>query len=175
MDLVAEHERELTNYALERMKQVRDVVIYGPTELSQEKDRLGVISFNVDGVQHSKVAAILSWEAGIGVRNGCFCAHPYVIHLLGLTNREWRKHQTDIRNGDKTSVPGLVRISFGCYNTTAEIDVFIDMLKRISAGDYAGAYRQEVSSGDFIPVGSNGTFDEIFSLRTIIDSIGQME
>jgi cysteine desulfurase/selenocysteine lyase len=35
------------------------------------------------------VAAILGYEGGIGVRSGCFCAHPYVVHPLGLTARTW--------------------------------------------------------------------------------------
>jgi len=53
--------------------------------------------------------------------------------------------------GDKTDMPGMVRASFGCYNTTDDIDKLIDMLERIQRKDYTGDYKQEVRSGEFVP------------------------
>ncbi len=44
---------------------------------------LAVAAFTVDGMHHGLVAARLSAEFGIGVRHGCFCAHPYLLRLLG--------------------------------------------------------------------------------------------
>ena len=48
-------------------------------------DRLGVSTFTVDGMHHALVASVLSAEYAIGVRHGCFCAHPYITHLLGVS------------------------------------------------------------------------------------------
>ena len=48
-------------------------------------DTLPIATFVVEGVPHALVAARLSAEYGIGVRHGCFCAHPYLIRLLGLS------------------------------------------------------------------------------------------
>ena len=45
--------------------------------------KVGVVPFTIDGVDHGLVAAVLGYEHGIGVRSGCFCAQPYVAHLLG--------------------------------------------------------------------------------------------
>ena len=47
-------------------------------------DRLGVCTFTIEGMEHSLAAAALSAEHGIGVRHGCFCAHPLLKNLLGI-------------------------------------------------------------------------------------------
>ncbi|NIV93017.1 aminotransferase class V-fold PLP-dependent enzyme, partial [candidate division KSB1 bacterium] len=76
MDRVAEHETRLTRYALKKIREIPGIYIYGGSDPEHVENRLGVISFNVDGLPNAKVAAILNYEGGIGVRNGCFCAHP---------------------------------------------------------------------------------------------------
>ena len=114
-------------------------------------DRLGVISFVVEGLPHSKVAAILGFEGGIGVRNGCFCAHPYILQLSKVSRLQAQVHQQEILNGDRSNLPGLVRASFGCYNTLEEIDRLVEMLERIVRGDYCGDHVQDKASGDYLP------------------------
>jgi selenocysteine lyase/cysteine desulfurase len=104
-------------------------------------------------LHHGKVAAILGFEGGIGVRNGCFCAHPYILRLLKIDKDEARIHQEEILGGDRSRLPGLVRISFGCYTTANEIDHTVEMLARIVDGDYQGDYRQDRATGDFLPQG----------------------
>ena len=47
-------------------------------------DRVGVVTFELEGYRHPLLAAILSAEHAIGVRHGCFCAHPLLAHLLGV-------------------------------------------------------------------------------------------
>ena len=59
----------------------------GATTAAIGDDRLAVAAFTVDGMHHALVAARLSAEFGIGVRHGCFCAHPYLIRLLGVGQR----------------------------------------------------------------------------------------
>jgi hypothetical protein len=62
----------------------------------------------IEGMALAAIAAILGYEHGIGVRNRCFCAHPYVVHLLDLSEREqevWRKQVAD---GDRSSLPTQV-------------------------------------------------------------------
>ena len=114
---------------------------------------MGVIAFNVHGVHHALVAAILGYEAGIGVRSGCFCAQPYVACLLGLTGSELTAWHREHAAGNRLARPGMVRISLGVYNTRKEIDSLVDMLGRISRHDYQGQYHQVPESGDYEPVG----------------------
>ncbi len=68
------------------------------------------------------LAAILGYEGGIGVRSGCFCAHPYVVHLLALDDHESRTWRDKLLGGDKSEMPGMVRASFGCYNNFDDVD-----------------------------------------------------
>jgi selenocysteine lyase/cysteine desulfurase len=149
MNVIAEHEAELTAYALERLKSIEQLEIYGETDVATVRNRLGVIPLNVKGMSHFLVAAILGMEYGIGVRNGCFCAHPYLLHLMRLTSEESNRVRDDILNNNRHDMPGLVRISFGMYNTAAEVDVVVQALRDIAHGKYAGQYVQDVKSGEF--------------------------
>lgn len=151
MDNIAKHEEDLIKYTLTRLKEIPGIQIYGETNPEKASEKVGVIPFNLEGVSHFLVASVLGYEGGIGVRNGCFCAHPYVIHLLGLSSDEIKSWQEQFLKGDKREMPGLVRASFGCYNNYEDIDRFIDMLKIISENKYEGKYCQDVRTGEFVP------------------------
>ena len=127
--------------------------VIGSADPERLDDRLGVIAFNLDGVHHSLVAAILAYEGGIGVRNGCFCAHPYILRLLNVSGETYRDFRGRVLSGDRSDLPGLVRASFGCYNTLAEIDTLVEWLQRIRAGDFRGEYILDRRSGSYAPRG----------------------
>jgi len=151
LDRIAAHEEELIVYALERLGAIPGVKIYGETDPARAAERVGVIPFNVEGFSPFLVAAILGYEGGIGVRSGCFCAHPYVTRLLGFSEEQAAIKRAQILSGDRTDMPGMVRVSFGCYNDVNDIDRLVEMLERIVAGDYQGDYRVEPSSGEYFP------------------------
>jgi selenocysteine lyase/cysteine desulfurase len=158
MAKIAEHEAELTAYTLDKMSRIAGVEILGENGSSLSGTRLGVIPFNINGLHHSLVAAILGTEWGIGVRSGCFCAHPYVTDLLDVPSEELRAFRAAVRKGDKSTMPGLVRVSFGMYNSIEEVDELIDALEQIAAGDYKGTYKQDKSTGDFYAADWEPTF-----------------
>ncbi len=149
MDRLARHETDLTAHALKRMAAIPGVRIYGRADPASAADRLGVIAFNVERVPHGLVAAILSTEHAIAVRNGCFCAHPYLLALLGQDGVDVGRVRSDLLRGDHRSVPGMVRISFGAYNTHADVDAFADALAVIARGEQAGDYEQDPATGEF--------------------------
>jgi selenocysteine lyase/cysteine desulfurase len=122
MDRLAQHEAELTRHALTALSGIDGLEIYGDADPARAAGRLGVIPFNVRGLSHYLVAAILSAEYGIGVRNGCFCAHPYVLRLLQIPDDEAWSWRDQVLGGVRAHLPGLVRISFGCYNSLEEVD-----------------------------------------------------
>jgi selenocysteine lyase/cysteine desulfurase len=152
MDAVAAHEQELLAYAIERMLAVPGIQIYGETDPARLHEKVGVIPFNMTGVSHFLLAAILGYEGGIGVRSGCFCAHPYVVHLLQLDKHTAQTWRSQLLGGDKSNMPGMVRASFGCYNNTDDVDRLAEMLRRIAAGDYQGHYRLNRASGEYLPI-----------------------
>lgn len=175
MERIAAHEDELIAYALERLGAVPGVTIYGETDPRRSKDKVGVIPFNVDQVPHALVAAILGYEGGIGVRHGCFCAHPYVVHLLHLSEAEAARWRDQVARGDKSSMPGMVRASFGCYNTTADIDRLAEMLAHIARGGHRGTYEMESGSGEYRPAGYEERFGSFFELPHVSETSTAVE
>jgi selenocysteine lyase/cysteine desulfurase len=151
METVAAHEAELTTYALERLNRMPFLRLAGSRDPQRTADRLGVITFTIPGISHGKAAAILGFEGGIGVRNGCFCAHPYVLRLLDVGDDEFHAFRERVIDHDRTDLPGLVRMSFGCYNNTADIDRLLVWLERIARGDYQGEYVVDRRSGSYYP------------------------
>jgi selenocysteine lyase/cysteine desulfurase len=162
MEKVAEHEYDLVSYAIARMKEIPGIIIYGPVNDDELKDKVGVIAFDVVGVPHAKTAAILSVEGGIGVRNGCFCAHPYVKRLLQFDEAQAAAVTEEILGGDRTNLPGMVRASFGCYNDRSDVDRLITMLERIASGEFKGDYVLDSRSGTYWPEKFDYSFREYF-------------
>jgi selenocysteine lyase/cysteine desulfurase len=150
---IAGHEAALTRYALTRLKEVPDLVVYGETEPSYTADRSGVIPFTVGTAPSQLVAAILGFEWGIGVRSGCFCAQPYVMSLLGIGRQAQHRMRYNLLHKRRDLAAGMVRVSFGLYNTRQEIDVLIQALTAIAAGQY-GDYTVDKATGHYTPTGS---------------------
>ncbi len=98
---------------------------YGDNE--NISDRLGIVVFNIDGMYNAEVARLLANLRAIAVRQGAFCAHPYVKRLLGLTNSEASRHLVD----SSCKMPGMVRASFGLYNSIKEVDIFLNTVDLI--------------------------------------------
>lgn len=153
MDHIAAHEAELRAHALERLGQIDGIRFHGTGDASNWPSHLGVIAFTIDSQPHGLVAAALASEYGIGVRNGCFCAHPYLIRLLGLSQGEVEHVRGTMASGDRSTVPGLVRISFGMYNSLDDIDRLAMALERIATGRLGATYRQDRDSGEYFAEG----------------------
>jgi selenocysteine lyase/cysteine desulfurase len=160
MEEIAEHEHALLAYAYGKLKGIPGLRLYGPTDNLREK--VGVITFNVEGVHHALTAAILGVEGGIGVRNGCFCAHPYVKALLHVSPEDDRRLTAEVMAGNKSSMPGMVRASFGCYNNEEDVDRLVDMLQRVVRKEYRGVYCQDRASGAFHAEGFAPDFTRYF-------------
>ena len=133
MDLVIKEDMDITNYCLKQMLERDEVVIYGET-CTDSCPRAGTISFNVKQMNHGLVAAILNDYYNIAIRNECFCAHPYVEKMLELTHSEQiQKAKKDNHQIAWHTEPwmGMVRVSFGIYNTHDEVDLFIKAITDI--------------------------------------------
>lgn len=121
-----EHEDSLLRYCLEKLAEMKEVVIYN----QKFENRVGVISFNINGIDHFQVAKYLADSQGIGVRNGCFCARGYVRSLLLSHHVDFKEPINQFAEEDTPqNRPGMVRVSFGCYNQIMEVDLFIKSLK----------------------------------------------
>ncbi|NEN49920.1 aminotransferase class V-fold PLP-dependent enzyme [Modestobacter muralis] len=101
-------------------------------------DRLPVVSFVLDGMPHEEVAQRLAREHGIGVRNGCFCAHPYLSRLFGLSTAEVQQFHDDARVGRADRLPGAVRVSCSSATPLADVAALGEALRALT-GDRARA------------------------------------
>ncbi|MGI8686614.1 MAG: aminotransferase class V-fold PLP-dependent enzyme [Acidimicrobiales bacterium] len=114
---------------------------------------LPLATFVVDGVAHALVAARLSAEFGIGVRHGCFCAHPYLLRLLGLSPAEVASYRDAVLAGDRREIPGAVRASAGLSTSVDDIDRLVAAVASIAADPAPPVpYEQDPATGDFWPM-----------------------
>jgi cysteine desulfurase/selenocysteine lyase len=83
---------------------------------------------------------------------------------LGLSREEAVIVRQHMLEGDKSEMPGLIRASFGLYNTRQEVDVLVDALQRISTGNYKGKYIQDKATGEYSPMAWNVDLNRYFKL-----------
>jgi selenocysteine lyase/cysteine desulfurase len=132
MDAVARHEQVLAQRLWNGLAEVPGLELLALWD-DAGTDRVGVAAFNVDGYRHPLLAAILSAEHAIGVRNGCFCAHPLMARLLGTEDAEVAHLGDELRAGRRPPLPGAVRASIGLGTTAEDIDLLLDALAEIAA------------------------------------------
>lgn len=121
---IVEHEEKLKNKLIKGLECLPQIELYGA---SKSLDRVGVVPFNAKGISHGDMGSKLQDMRGIAVRTGCFCAHPYVTRLLGMTDEQRYKLLED----PNAKTIGMVRASFGLYNTEEEVDEFLNCVERI--------------------------------------------
>ncbi|HAB30508.1 MAG TPA: cysteine desulfurase [Gemmatimonadetes bacterium] len=105
-DAIAEHERELLSYALERLDDMGGINVYGPTDLDE---RSGVISFTMGDAHPHDISTILD-SRGIAIRAGHHCAQLVMQHF---------------------GISATARASFYLYNSTDDVDRLIEGLASV--------------------------------------------
>lgn len=103
-EAIQTHERDLLAYALEHLRTIPDLRVFGPEELAE---RSGVISFTLADIHPHDLATILDAE-GVAIRAGHHCTQPLMRRL---------------------GVGATARASFYVYNTTEEVDRLIGALQ----------------------------------------------
>ncbi len=106
MDVIREHNLELTTYAIGKLNHIEGVKLYGPSKVEHKG---GVIAFSMEGIHPHDIATILN-ENSIAIRSGHHCAQPLC---------------------DRMGQSALARVSFGIYNTKEEIDLLITGLQQV--------------------------------------------
>jgi selenocysteine lyase/cysteine desulfurase len=166
MQRIADHERDLlarVDAAFAMLPRLQRLRLWHGDAV----DRLGVVTFTVDGMHHALVAAVLSAEHGIGVRHGCFCAHPYITHLLGIDAVAADTVRSSLRRGERAGIPGAVRASFGIGTTAADIDVFVAAIGELLERGPRLRYTQDEHTGDFLPVSDRRTWPRFRGLPSL--------
>jgi selenocysteine lyase/cysteine desulfurase len=114
---------------------------------------LPVASFTIEGLSHALIAARLSAEFGIGVRHGCFCAHPYLVRLLGMRGASLESFRSMARAGERASLPGAVRASGGLTTTLDDVERLLGAVREIASTPTPNSYVQNERNGEWWPQG----------------------
>jgi len=134
MNAIREEEQALTGLTLRRLSQIPGLRIYGVNDPGSPgfSQKLGVIVFELKGMMADKVAKELASMGGIGVRNGCLCAHVLIKHILKVSPvlEQFQGLIQTLFPGIK--FPGLTRVSLGIENSEEDIDILINALGKIS-------------------------------------------
>lgn len=131
LQAIAAHERALTIKLLQGLAEIPGVKIYAETDLSIT-DRVGVVSFNIDGMPHGIVGRALFDLFAVADRDGCGCAHRHVMRLLGMNAADRQVFIRMIESGDKSKQPGMVRLSLGAYNNDADVECALRTVRYIA-------------------------------------------
>jgi selenocysteine lyase/cysteine desulfurase len=148
MDRVAAHERALARRMWEALGEIDGAESYTLWPVGSV-DRVGIATFNLAGFRHALVAAALSAEHAIGVRHGCFCAHPLITHLLGLCESEVARLQAAMRSGQRPALPGAVRASIGLGTTADDVDRLAGALEAILRDGPRGLYFHDAGRDEY--------------------------
>ncbi len=148
---IVAHDNQLSSALRRGLAAIPGVRLLGP---GPEAETLPVATFTVGGIAHSLLAARLSAEDAIGVRHGCFCAHPYLMRLLGLESADVERYRAQVRAGNRADIPGAVRASLGINATISDVERLCAAVARLASGDPAPVqYDQDRQTGDFSPAG----------------------
>jgi cysteine desulfurase/selenocysteine lyase len=147
-----EHEAELGRRMVTGLSAIPGVGVLGGSEPFSTGKRLSLASFVVEDLHHGLVAAALSHEWGIAVRHGCFCANPYVFHLLHMSKDEVGAVEGEVTAGRRKALPGAVRASLAPFNTAPEVDRFLEAVAQVARGRIKATYEQ-AADGTFAPAG----------------------
>ena len=89
---------------------------------------------------------------GIGVRHGCFCAHPLMTHLLGIPDGEARRLHAELRAGRAPQLPGAVRASLGLGTTIEDVERLIGAVREIAEHGPRSQYIHLPEHDEYRPV-----------------------
>jgi selenocysteine lyase/cysteine desulfurase len=123
-DAIEQHERSLLARLRTGLAQLPGVTTY--SIFGEETDRVGTVCFTISGLSSTLVSAALSAEYGIGVRDGKFCAHPLVGHLLA----DSPEHGT------------AVRASLGLGTTREHVDRLVNAVRTLATNGARSAYEE---------------------------------
>jgi selenocysteine lyase/cysteine desulfurase len=162
-------EKELLDITFAELPKVRGLKILA----DNVKDRLGVISFYIEGIHHNLLTRLLNDLYGIQVRGGCSCAGTYGHFLLNVDYDQSHSITNHIDHGDFSLKPGWVRLSIHPTMTNEELYIIIEALHDISDNidDYKQQYTHSKSSNEFFHKEYQKDYDTIFKKWFTMDGV----
>jgi selenocysteine lyase/cysteine desulfurase len=149
MDRVAAEESDLLASARERLAAVPGFEAYRVWDAAHP--RVGLLTFNLAGIPYDLLAAVLSAEHGIGIRHGCFCAHPLMMRLLRVDDAEAHRLVEETRAGHHERLPGAARMSLGLASTWDDIEALATALESLASDGPRWTYAVNPHTDEYEP------------------------
>jgi selenocysteine lyase/cysteine desulfurase len=136
---ILEHEKRLSRQAVERLCRHPRIRLLGPRNLPC----LGIVSFNIEGLHHDLVSALLDHLFGIQNRAGCSCAGPYGHRLLNIDRAQSETYRKQIARGFLGIKPGWVRLSLPYYASASDLSFILEAIEFVAdhGHDFVPSYR----------------------------------
>jgi cysteine desulfurase/selenocysteine lyase len=169
MQTIREKEQRLIDLAWTKLSAIDGVSLYGPSP--DQMPRTGTIAFNIKGFDHGLTAAALNDYHNIQVRNGCFCAHPYVREMV---KRELWEMDIDPNapniEAEVERKRGMARASLGIYTSEDDILALCDAVADLAS-------RQQEILPIYQPQGRSGYCHREFvpDQKTLFDPVSALE
>ncbi len=144
---IKKREEELVKIAFEELPKISNLHILA----DNVEDRLGIISFYLDGIHFNLIVKLLNDRFGVQVRGGCACAGTYGHFLLDVSHEKSNRITNMINLGDLSQKPGWVRLSLHPTMTNEELYLTIDAIKQIQQNhtEWAKDYIYDKHSNEF--------------------------
>lgn len=144
---ILQREKEIVDYVFDRFENIPNLNVLA----AQHKNRLGVISFFIDGLHFNLGVKLLNDRFGIQTRGGCSCAGTYGHYLLHVDKEQSDYLTGKITAGDLIEKPGWIRMSIHPTTTNAEIQYVCDSIEALAENhtEWAKDYSYNKSSNEF--------------------------
>ncbi len=173
IDNIRVREEELVKLAFMGLRKIPSMHILA----DNVENRLGAISFYVDGIHYNIIVKLLNDRFGVQVRGGCSCAGTYGHYLLHVGPDQSKLITDKINEGDFSDKPGWVRMSVHPTMTNDEIYFITDAIKQIvnNIDDWKKDYTYSSQKNEFYHISKNGKEeDDIkswFSLKNTFEEV----
>lgn len=144
---IMQREHEMLNIIWKRMDKIENVHILA----NNQRDRLGVISFYIEGCHFNLAVKLLNDRYGVQVRGGCSCAGTYGHYLLEVSYELSKKLTDEISSGILTNKPGWIRMSIHPTMTDSEVHYIMDAIQAVAENfeEWKKDYNYDVCSNEF--------------------------
>jgi selenocysteine lyase/cysteine desulfurase len=144
---ILDREHEMMERVWKRIKAIPNLHVLAP----QHRDRLGIVSFYIDGLHYNLGVRLLNDRYGIQVRGGCSCAGTYGHYLLHVSQEHSARITNQISRGDLSEKPGWIRLSIHPILTDVEVSTILDAIEELAAHfqEWGRAYRYDPKTNEY--------------------------
>lgn len=155
---ILDREHELVDYIFSKLSNVENINILAP----QHQDRLGVISFYIDGLHYNLGVKLLNDRFGIQTRGGCSCAGTYGHYLLHVDQETSNSIVCQISDGDLEKKPGWIRMSIHPTTTNKEIEYVCNAILELASNfkEWSKDYNYSNKTNEFTHISQQNTIKD---------------